>query len=200
MFTGETYEYLVVNEKSVGKLSKCLAAFPVKDKIEFLDLNKVRVESVRQAKALFVSFQTSLPGLRYLTLEQSALPGSYLSQFKGYLDNNDSLIRLSLIMNQLPEEDCLDILDSVLDHPNLEIFQLADRVKNAVDLEEAPKKKGKKAAAPKNEGSDKLSICKSIQVRLNQNESLKKLEIRFIALNRQFVQALFRGLAKNKTL
>jgi len=99
VFTGETYEYLVINEKSVGKLAKCLAAFPVRDKIEFLDLNKVRLESVRQVKALFIAVQTSLPGLRYLTLEQSALPASYLSQFKGYLDGNDSLIRLSLVMN-----------------------------------------------------------------------------------------------------
>ena len=92
------------------------------------------------------------------------LPASYLSQFKGYLDGNDSLVRLSLVMNQVAEDDCLEIMESVLDHPNLEVFQLADKVKNGVDLSEepAPGKKKKKGAAPKNEGSEKLSICKSI--------------------------------------
>ena len=75
-----------------------------------------------------------------------------MSKFKGYLDNNDSLTRLSLIMNQLPEEDCLEILNSVLEHHNVNIFRMADRVKNAVDLEEAPKKKGKKTRAPNNKG------------------------------------------------
>ena len=70
-----------------------------------------------------------------------------MSKFKGYLDNNDSLTRLSLIMNQVPEEDCLEILNSVLDHHNLNIYQLAYRVKNAVDL-----KKGKKTSVPNNEG------------------------------------------------
>jgi hypothetical protein len=164
VFAGETYEYLVVNEKSVGKLTKCLAAFPVRDKIEFLDLCRVRIESVRQVKALFVAVQASLPQLRYLTVQQSALPASYLSQFKGYLDGNDSLVRLSLVMNQVAEDDCLEIMESVLDHPNLEVFQLADKLKNAVDLAEEPAqgKKKKKGAAPKNEGAEKLSICKSI--------------------------------------
>lgn len=47
VLTGETYEYMVVNEKSVEKLKKCLQHFPNKDKIEFLDMNKMRIESVR---------------------------------------------------------------------------------------------------------------------------------------------------------
>ena len=47
---------------------------------------------------------------------------------------------------------------------------------------------------------NKLSICKGIQVRLQQNESLKRLELRFMTLNRQFLKALFSGLSKNKTL
>ena len=54
VLTGETYEYMVVSEKSVTKLKKCLVAFPVKDKIEFLGINKVRIESVRQAKVLLL--------------------------------------------------------------------------------------------------------------------------------------------------
>jgi hypothetical protein len=53
VLTGETYEYMVVNEKSVAKLVKCLKHFPVKEKIEFLDINKVRIESVRQVKTMF---------------------------------------------------------------------------------------------------------------------------------------------------
>ena len=35
---------------------------------------------------------------------------------------------------------------------------------------------------------------------LNKNESRKRLEIRFIFLKRKFVEALLRGLAKNKAL
>lgn len=45
-------------------------------------------------------------------------------------------MRLSLVMNQVAEDDCLEIMESVLDHPNLEVFQLADKVKNGVDLSE----------------------------------------------------------------
>lgn len=68
LLTGETYEYLVVNEKSVTKLNKVVAAFPQKERIEFLDMNKLRIESVRQVKTLFSAVDTSLKNLRYLTI------------------------------------------------------------------------------------------------------------------------------------
>jgi hypothetical protein len=68
--------------------------------------------------------------------------------------------------------------------------------------EDLGKKKGKKGVKqpPKVGGNEKLSIVKGIQVRIQQNESLRKLEIRFISLNRHFLQALFRGLQKNACL
>ena len=71
-------------------------------------------------------------------------------------------------MNQMAEEECFEVIESVLEHPNIEVFQLADRVKNAIDIEklaaEVPKKgkKGSKAVEPKNAGNEKLSICKGI--------------------------------------
>jgi hypothetical protein len=99
VLTGETYEYMVVNEKSVAKLKKCLQSFPDKSKIEFMDINKIRIESVRQAKTMFTSIDEYFPSLRYLTVQQCSLPVNFLLQFKNYLNQNDSLVRLSLIMN-----------------------------------------------------------------------------------------------------
>lgn len=55
VLTGENYEYMVINKKSAGKIEKCLKTLPVPDKIEFLDINKVRIESIRQVKDLFLS-------------------------------------------------------------------------------------------------------------------------------------------------
>ena len=58
---------------------------------------------------------------------------------------------------------------------------MADRYKRADGFEEGENNK-------KNAGNDKnltkVSICKGIQVRLQNNESLKKLELRFMPLSR----------------
>jgi hypothetical protein len=47
VLTGENYEYMVVNAKSVAKIEKCLKEVPAPEKIEFLDINKVRFDSIR---------------------------------------------------------------------------------------------------------------------------------------------------------
>lgn len=91
-----------------------------------------------------------------------------------------------------------------MEHPNLEVLQITERVKSAdfdeAEEEEEAKPKKKKAKPLKNAGNEKLPICKGIQVRMQQNTGLKKLELRFIPLNRHFLQAIFKGLAKNTTL
>ena len=43
-------------------------------------------------------------------------------------------------------------------------------------------------------------MCKGIQVRLQSNESLKKIEIRFIVLARKFLESIFKAMANNKAL
>jgi hypothetical protein len=68
VLTGETYEYMVVSEKSLPKLTKCLDALPAKERVELLDLNKLRIENQRQVKALFASVDKNLPLLRYFTI------------------------------------------------------------------------------------------------------------------------------------
>lgn len=92
-----------------------------------------------------------------------------------------------------------------MEHPNLEVLQVADRLAGAKDPEEEEKpvgKKGAKKVAPKEAmlSVAKLSTIKEIQIRLQQNEALKKLELRFVPLHRQVLQALFRGVAKNRAL
>lgn len=54
LLSGETYEYMIVNEKSVPKLNKLIAEFPSREKIEFLDINKVRIQTVKEVKQMFV--------------------------------------------------------------------------------------------------------------------------------------------------
>jgi hypothetical protein len=69
VLTGEAYEYMVANEKSVGKLKKCLAQFAVKDKIEFVEINKMRMQDLRSAKTLIFAMDENFPKLMYLTLQ-----------------------------------------------------------------------------------------------------------------------------------
>jgi hypothetical protein len=52
----------------VGKLKKCLAQFAVKDKIEFVEINKMRMQDLRSAKTLIFAMDEHFPKLMYLTL------------------------------------------------------------------------------------------------------------------------------------
>lgn len=69
----------------------------------------------------------------------------------------------------MSEEDCFEIVETCLDHPNLEVLQVAEKIKRpdegGEDEDGNPivEKRGK-AAAPKDKGisSTKLSICKGI--------------------------------------
>jgi hypothetical protein len=47
IFSGETYEYMIFNEASVNRFGRFLNQFPDKDKIEFLDINKIKFEGIR---------------------------------------------------------------------------------------------------------------------------------------------------------
>jgi hypothetical protein len=98
-----------------------------------------------------------------------------MEQFKKYLDGNDSLVRLSLLMNQFTEEELFETFERCMEHPNLEVLQIADKIKKPEDEngdgddeeEEAPrpKKKGKgKDQPPRDKGlnATKLSLCKGI--------------------------------------
>jgi hypothetical protein len=49
-------------------------------------------------------------------------------QMKKYLDSNDSLLRFSLLMNKLQEDQVLEAIETCLEHPNLEILQIAEKV------------------------------------------------------------------------
>ncbi len=196
---------MVANQKSVDKLKKCLAEFAVKDKIEFFEINKMKMQDLRSAKALILAMDEHFPKLMYLTLQQCYLPENFIMQFKNFLNANDTLVRLSVLYNQFTEEDCLEIIETALDHPELEILQIADKLKNENEISDddapppPPKKKGT-ISKGKILSESKITLCRGIQVRLQQNEALKKLEIRYITLNRQLIQAIFKGLEKNKSL
>ena len=74
-------------------------------------------------------------------------------------------------MNQMAEEECFEIVETCLEHPNMEVLQIADRLSGRPDIEEeeAPVvKKGIKKAKDFGNvlSTAKLSICKGIQVRL----------------------------------
>lgn len=165
----------------------------------------MRMQDLRSAKTLIFAIDEHFPKLMYLTLQQCSLPENFIKQFKNFLNANDTLVRLSVLYNQLTEEDCLEIIETALDHPELEILQIADKFKNEnenSDDDAPPPPSKKKGVIPKYKplSETKISLCRGIQVRLQQNESLKKLELRYVTLNRQLLQALFKGLEKNKSL
>lgn len=99
-----------------------------------------------------------------------------MEQFKKFLDGNDSLVRMSLLMNQFTEEELFETVEICMSHPNLEILQIADKLKKpdddvAEDEDEdqpKPKKKGKGKEPVRDKGinSVKISFCKGIQVKL----------------------------------
>jgi hypothetical protein len=76
-----------------------------------------------------------------------------VKQFKSFLSANDTLVRLSVLFNQMSEEDCLEILETSLDHPEMEILQMADKFKgeneNSDDDAPPPPPSKKKGAASK---------------------------------------------------
>lgn len=75
----------------------------------------------------------------------------------------------------------LEAIDTCLNHPNMEVLQIAEKVMAGEGNEKA--EISKLNEVPLN----KVSLMKGIQSKLTLNESLKKLEIRFFALSRQMV-------------
>lgn len=193
IISGETYEYLHLDEAKMKKLIKLVNILPEKKKLEFLDFDKVKIDHIRQAKSLFTQVIDGFPRIKYLTLQQCYLCANFNMQMKKYLDGNDSLLRFSLIMNKLREDQVLEAIETSLEHPNMEVLQIAEKL----IVEEDEKSEQSKL---KENQLNKVSIMKGIQVRLQQNESLKKLEIRYFALSRQMMAAIFRGVTKNRCL
>lgn len=68
VFSGENYEYFYLNDRSVAKFRALMEQFPAKDKVEFIDARRVKFDSIREAKALFVALDTNYPEMKYLTL------------------------------------------------------------------------------------------------------------------------------------
>jgi hypothetical protein len=96
-----------------------------------------------------------------------------MEQFKKFIDGNDSIVRLSLIMNQFNEQELFETVECCMDHPNLEVLQIDDKLKKPEDddggdeeeEQPKPKKKGKgKEPPPRDKGinATKLSLCKGI--------------------------------------
>lgn len=79
----------------------------------------------------------------------------------------------------------------------MEIIQLAE-----TKIQE--KKKGKKKKGGNDDHDDYnfdySPICRGIENKLSVNKSLRVLEIRYIVLNRSFVNAVFAGISTNSTL
>ena len=71
----------------------------------------------------------------------------------------------------MTEENCLEVIETALDHPELEILQIADKFKGEHENsdDEAPppssKKKGQ-VSKQKTISETKISLCRGIQVRL----------------------------------
>lgn len=49
-----------------------------------------------------------------------------------FLDGNDSLARITFAMNKMPEDECYEVIETCLEHPNLEIIQMAERLVKTV--------------------------------------------------------------------
>jgi hypothetical protein len=71
--TGETYEYLNLDEEKMKKFIKTFNILPEKYRVEFFELNKVKIGFIRQAKALFLNLYDNFPNLKFVTIQQCNL-------------------------------------------------------------------------------------------------------------------------------
>jgi hypothetical protein len=71
---------------------------------------------------MFTAIDELFPTLRYLSIQQCSLPENFMDQFKKFLDSNDTIVRLSLLMNHMSEEDIFSTVETCMDHPNLEVL------------------------------------------------------------------------------
>lgn len=99
MISGETYEYLLLDDQKVGRLEKTYEVLKDKAKIEFFEFNKVKLKEIRQAKNLLLKLNESFTNLKYFTIQQCSLCPNFGPEFKTFIKQNDSLFRISLIMN-----------------------------------------------------------------------------------------------------
>ena len=76
----------------------------------------------------------------------------------------------------MTEEDVLSTFQTCLNHPNLEVMQIVERIE--IDDENAKGKMDDKKSM------NKLQIIRGIQANLQDNSSLKKLEIRYFQMSR----------------
>lgn len=133
---------------------------------------------------------------------------------KPFLDHNESLVRFSFVFNGTDKDLCFELIETCIGHPNLEIIQFAEKSIKRVKIKEKNEEKSDENKGKKDKKKDKeedhhehrfekqsaISVARGIQVRLWQNSSLKILELRYLPLTRQILQALLKGLSKNKTL
>jgi hypothetical protein len=91
----------------------------------------------------------------------------------------------------MKESDCYEAIETSIDHPNMEIIQLAETY-----IQEK-KKKNKKAPV---DDYDYEPVCRGIENKLSVNIALKVLEIRYLVLHRGFINAVFSGLVTNSSL
>eukprot|EP00347_Sterkiella_histriomuscorum_P004768 403359184 len=190
VFSGESYEYFYLNDRSVAKFKALMEQFPEKDQVQFIDAKRVKFESIREAKAWFLALDANYHDMKYLTIQECSLCKNFILQLKTFLDGNTSLLRLALVQNQMKEGECYEAIETSIDHPNIEIIQLAET------KIQAKTKKGKQQV----DESDFGTVCRGIENKLSVNTSLKVLEIRYMVLNRGFIHAIFSGLQTNKAL
>lgn len=57
-----------LNELNIEKYSKFMSCFPKKDKIEFINLDKIKFENIRQVKILLSALDSNFPNMFFLTI------------------------------------------------------------------------------------------------------------------------------------
>lgn len=121
-FKGESYEYMGIDERKSNKIIKLITEVKNKDAIEFLELNKLKFDLIKQSRTLLFTINDNLTKLKYLVITQCQVCPHFSVQLKKFLDINHSLVTFSLVMNKIVEEDLLLVLEGCFDHPNLEVL------------------------------------------------------------------------------
>ena len=90
--------------------------------MEFVTLNRVKLGHLTFARKLLMNITDNFKKMRYLTIEQCYLCKDFTLLLKTMIDVNESLVRISIIMNKIAEEDMLVLLKACMEHPELEVI------------------------------------------------------------------------------
>ena len=151
-----------------------------------------------------LKIQETLPGIKYLTVQSNKQKENDKNNFANdlcdFIQNSQELVRVSLVMNEFKDDEVFRLMETSIFHQRIQILQIAEvnEKENMLD----PQAHGTEAeleyleAANIEIGADIKHFGRIFM----QNNSLRRLEIRYSPLPLPLILVLFQNIRANKAL